>query len=226
MKKDFETSFTGWTMITAAIFLIAGWLLLPHHIGEYFVASDYQEIGKNIWFWIWMYRVHIFGWVIMGIAMFAFAVIAFDKPFRILTLPGLGVIIVGTFTTALAFAFYYTYGAWNVGKTSSMSSEELQTYSDNFLVVNHYFTCLVRFGRIFSGLGFIVFGYGLIKSKLLPSWISIYALLMGLAALCVILFIPDNFDVYKPLYYAKVVWLVLAGISIVKSGMPLTSTEN
>ena len=71
MIKDFETKFTGWAFIVAALLLWLGWGLSPHHIGEYIVASDFVAIGENVWTWIWMYRIHIFGWVTMGIALFA-----------------------------------------------------------------------------------------------------------------------------------------------------------
>ena len=41
MKKDFETNFTGWAFIVAALLLWGGWMLSSHHVGEYFVASDF-----------------------------------------------------------------------------------------------------------------------------------------------------------------------------------------
>ena len=66
MKKDFETNFSGWLFIVAAILLWFSWLLTSHHIGEYIVASDFEAIGEDVWYWIWMYRFHIFGWVIYG----------------------------------------------------------------------------------------------------------------------------------------------------------------
>ena len=204
MKKDFETNFTAWTLITAAILLIAGWELSSHKIGEYFEPTDFAEIGKNLWYWIWMFRIHIFGWVIMGTALMAFASIVNEKPYRIILVPGAGVIIVGTFTTALAFAFYYTYGAWGVGQTAGKSPEEIQQFTDGVIVINQYVTCLVRFGRIFSGLGFVLFGIGLVKWKVMDTWIGAFSILFGLVAMCVILFIPDHFEIYKPVFYAKV----------------------
>ena len=71
MKKDFETKVTGWAFILGALMLWLGWALSPHHIGEYIVASDFEAIGESVWTWIWIYRIHIFGWVTMGIALFA-----------------------------------------------------------------------------------------------------------------------------------------------------------
>ena len=72
MKKDFETKFTGLAMIVGALFLLIGWVLLPHHVGEYFVAEDFPAINENFWLWVWLYRMHIFGWVIMGAGMMAY----------------------------------------------------------------------------------------------------------------------------------------------------------
>src|SRR6056300_1619460 len=152
IKKDFETNFTGWSFIAAALLLWFGWVLSPHHIGEYIVASDFAEIGKNVWYWIWMYRIHIFGWVTMGIALFAFISVTARKPYRVLILPGGGMTIIGTFTLAIAAAYFYNHGAWGVGQTSGMSAIELKEFMNNLLFTNQYVTCFIRFGRIFSGV--------------------------------------------------------------------------
>ena len=51
-KKDFETSFTGWAFIVVSLLLWLGWVIMPHHIGEYIEAGDFAKIGENVWFWI------------------------------------------------------------------------------------------------------------------------------------------------------------------------------
>ena len=166
MIKDFETKFTGWAFILAALLLWGGWALSSHHVGEYFVATDFSSIGENVWYWIWMYRIHIFGWVTMAIAMFSFIAITARKPYRVLILPGAGMTIVGTFTIAIAAAYYYNYGAWGVGQTAGKSPEEIQAFMDSILYTNQYVTCFVRFGRIFSGVGLVLLGAALIKWKI------------------------------------------------------------
>ncbi len=225
MKKDFETNFTGWTFIVAALLLLFGWILSPHHIGEYIVASDFTEIGKDVWFWIWMYRIHIFGWVIMGIALFALVSITARKPYRVLILPGAGMIIIGTFTLAIAAAYFYNHGAWGVGKTANLSTEELQDFMNNLLFTNQYVTCFIRFGRIFSGVGLILLGAGFVKWKIISSWLGWYTIVLGLVAMGIILLIPDNFEVYKPVFYVKVLWLVLMGVTLLKQGVHLPETK-
>lgn len=226
MKKDFETNFTGWAFIVAALLLWGGWTFLSHHVGEYFLASDFEAIGENMWYWIWMYRIHIFGWVTMAIAIFALTAIASRKPYRVLILPGAGMVIVGTFTVAIAAAYYYNYGAWGVGQIAGKSPAEIQEFVNNTLFTNQYVTCFTRFGRIFSGVGLVLLGYGFIKWKLVSSWLGWFTVLLGLAAVGIILSIPNNFEIYKPLFHIKVIWLVMMGIVLLKKGIHLPEFQS
>ena len=221
MKKSFETSFTGWAFVLAAILLWFGWVLSPHHIGEYIIASDFTKIGDSVWFWIWMYRFHIFGWVTMGISMFALLSIITNRPYRTVVLPGIGMIIVGTFTLAIANAFYYNFGAWGVGKTAGLSATEIQEFIDDILFTNQYVTCFIRFGRIFSGVGFVLLGAAFLKWNLVSKWLGWFTVLFGLAAMGIILGIPDNFEIYKPLFHVKVLWLLVMGITLLTKGINL-----
>ncbi|NAY90784.1 hypothetical protein GTQ34_02535 [Muricauda sp. JGD-17] len=219
MKKDFETQFTGWSFLAAALMLGGGWYLSPHHVGEYLEASDFTEIGKNLWPWIWMYRIHIFGWVIMAISMFALASITLKKPYRVIIAPGAGMVIVGSITLAIASAFYYNFGAWGVGETMGKSVVEIQEFMDNILYTNQYVTCFVRFGRVFSGVGLVLLGIGLVKSKTVQAWLGWFTTILGLAAMGVVMGIPDNFEIYKPLFHIKVIWLALMGLVILQRGI-------
>jgi MFS family permease len=224
-KKDLETKYTGYFFIAAAIMLWAGWVLSPHIIGEYIKSTDFLPIGERIWFWIWMFRVHIFGWVIMAIATFAFVTIAAKKPNRVLLVPGAGMLIVGTFAIAIAMAFYYNFGAWGVGKTSGKSPEEVEAFMESILYTNQYVTCFVRFGRIFSGVGLVLLGIGLVKWKIMHIGIGWFTALLGLAAMCIILFIPEYYEYYKPMFHIKVLWLLVMGGALLKSGINLEESD-
>ena len=226
MKKDFETKFTGWSFIVAALLLWGGWALSPHHIGEYIVESDFKEIGKDVWFWIWMYRFHIFGWVTMGIAMFALVSVTARKPYRVLILPGAGMVIIGTFTLAIAAAYFYNHGAWGVGQTAGKSPEEIKAFMNNLLFTNQYVTCFIRFGRIFSGVGLVLLGAGFIKWNIVSKWLGWFTVLLGLVAIGIILGIPDNFEIYKPIFHVKVLWLVAMGVVLLKQGVHLPEEQS
>jgi hypothetical protein len=219
MTKNFETKFTAYSFIAAAVLLWFGWALSPHHIGEYIVASDFPTIGENIWLWIWMYRIHIFGWVFLGIAMFALVSLTSRNPYRVLLLPGAGLVVIGTFTLAIGAAYFYNFGAWGVGKTADMSPVAVQEFMDSMLYTNQYVTCFFRFGRIFSGVGLVLLGAGFIKSNLVSGWLGWFTVLLGLAAMVIILSIPDNFEVYKPIFHIKVLWMVIMGVFLLKNGV-------
>ena len=169
-----------------------------------------------------MYRIHIFGWVIMSIALFSLISITSKAPFRVLMVPGAGMVIVGSFTLAIAGAYFYNHGAWGVGKTEGLSALEIEEFMKNLLFTNQYVTCFIRFGRIFSGVGLMILGAGFLKWNMFNKALSWFTLLLGLIAMCVILFIPDNFEVYKPIFYVKVVWLLAMGSLLLKDGVNLT----
>lgn len=225
VKKDFETNFTGWAFIFAAILLWFGWVLSPHHIGEYIVASDFTAIGEDVWYWIWMYRFHIFGWVTMAIAVFALVSITARKPYRVVILPGAGMLVVGTFTLAIASAYFYNFGAWGVGQTAGKSASEIKEFVDNILFTNQYVTCFIRFGRIFSGVGLVLLGFGFIKWKIVSTWLGWFTALLGLVAMGIILAIPNNFEIYKPIFHVKAIWLLAMGIVILKKGVFLPEVK-
>ena len=226
MKKDFETNFTAWSFIAAALLLWGGWFLSPHHIGEYLAASDFPAINESMWYWIWMFRIHIFGWVTMGIAIFALSAITAKSPYRILILPGAGMIIVGTFTLAIASAFYYNFGAWGIGQTAGKSAAEIQEFMAGTLFTNQYVTCFVRFGRIFSGVGLVLLGAGFVKWKIVDKWLGWFTVLLGLTAMVIILAIPEYYEVYKPIFHVKAIWLAVMGVFILLKGINLPETKS
>ncbi len=226
MKKDFETKFTGWTFLVAALLVWGGWFLSPHHVGEYIVASDFGPIGDDVWFWIWMFRVHIFGWVIMAIALFSLLSITFEKPYRVMLVPGAGMVIAGTMTLAIASAFYYNFGAWGVGQTAGMSAAEIQEFMDSILYTNQYVTCFVRFGRVFSGVGLVLLGLGLVKWKILAAWLGWFTVVLGIAAMGIVMGIPEHFEIYKPVFHVKVIWLVAMGVVLLTQGIRLPKTTS
>jgi hypothetical protein len=123
---------------------------------------------------------------------------------------------------AIASAYYYNYGAWGVGQIEGKTSEEVDTFMNNLLFTNQYVTCFIRFGRIFSGVGLILLGTSFFKWKILDSWLAWFTIIFGVLAVGIILLIPDNFEIYKPLFHIKVLWLVTMGLFILKKGVYLS----
>ena len=226
MEKSIETKYTGWAFIAAALMILFGWELLHHHLGQYIVSTDFAEVNKHMWYWIWMYRIHIFGWVTMTIAVFSFITIASKKPYGAILVSGGGVLIAGSFIIAIASAFYYGFGTWGIGQTEGMTEVERQLFVDDLMPINHYVTCFLRFGRVFSGAGMLILGVVMVKWKLLNPILNWFTAAFGLVILCVILFIPDCFESYKPLTYVKVLWLLSMGIFLLKDGVKSEEISN
>ena len=226
MEKNFETKVTAWFFIAAALMLWIGWALSPHHIQEYIQSDDFTHIGESVWFWIWMFRIHIFGWVILAISMFALISIASKRPYGALILPGAGMIIAGSLILAIASAFYYNFGAWGVGKTMGKSPEEIQQFMNEILYTNQYVTCFVRFGRVFSGVGFVVLGAGLVKWNMVRSWLGWLTIVLGLAAMGIVMMIPEHWDIYKPVFHIKVIWALAMGAMLLREGINLPKQTN
>lgn len=226
MKKEFEIKFTGWAFILAAVMLWGGWMLSSHQVGEYLLATDFPAIGENIWYWIWMFRIYIFGWVVMMIAMFALASVTSKRPYSAILNPGIGMVIIGTFTLAIASAFYYNFGAWGVGKTAGMSAAEIDQFMNDILYTNQYVTCFLRFGRIFSGVGLVLLGAGFVKWNIMKPWLGWFTIVLGLAAMGIILFIPEYYETYKPLFHVKALWLLVMGLMILTQGVNVPDTKS
>ena len=84
-----------------------------------------------------------------------------------------------------------------------------------------YVTCLVRFGRVFFGLGMLVVALGLLKWDVLPKWLVLSTGLLGVAAMALTMGLPDNLEYYAPIFHLNVLWFAAAGAVMYRSGLRL-----
>ena len=217
MNNNFSRNFTGWSFIAAALMLWTGWMLLPVHINMYFRPEDISAIQDHLTLYLWMYRVHIFGMIITVAAMAAFGTIFPRIPSRVLINPGLAVISTGMAASALGSAFFYQFGTSGAYDLQGMPVAMIQEFVDSLKLDTQYAGCFMRFGRVFTGLGMVILGAGLWKSKVLPSWTGITAVLIGIAAMAVIMAVPTDDSFYYPVFHLKALWLAVTGITILRS---------
>ena len=196
-----------------------GWLLMSPHIGAYFEAGDFAEIRTHFQLWIWMYRIHLFGMVTGVIALISLGSYLTRNPARVMAWPGTGVASAGIFVAALAAAFYYHHGAWGALETQGKSVEEVEEFIAKLRVDTEYVTCLVRFGRVFSGVGFLVFGLSILKWAFVPRPLGALASFMGLAAIAVTMLWPDHWSLYTPIFHMTPLWFIAMGVAILRSGI-------
>ena len=219
MRRDFPTTFVACSFLAAAALLWGGWLLLPVKIGTYFQPDDFGRVAERFHFWIWMYRLHLFGMVISAIALAALASLVTAPAAKVLIWPGAAIATAGLIVGAVGAAFYYHHGAWGALELRGKSADEAARFVDALRVDTEYVTCLVRFGRVFSGLGLVLVGSGLIKGRKLPAWLGWWAVGLGLAGMGVTMLLPDQMELYMPVFHAGALWLAAMGGVVLRSGI-------
>jgi hypothetical protein len=215
----FVLKVAGSLFAAAAIMLWLGWTLLRVRPAGFFLPWQFGEIRADYRRWIWLYRVHIFGYLvtIMGAAALAAAV---DGPEdRVLIWPGLAVLAIGSLVGALGAAFYYHMGAWGALDLEGRGEDEITRFIGGLKVLTHYATCLVRFGRVFFGLGQVVLAAGLLLAGILPAWLAAAAGLLGLAAIGVTMAKPDELERYRPIFHLNAAWMLVLGLVMLRAGI-------
>jgi len=221
VNKDFSTNVTGWLFISGALMLWLGWIIMPVHIGAYFEPGNFSAIKEHLYLWIWMYRIHIFGYIICVMALIALGSLLTESRVRVLAWPGIAVASIGLVVSVLATAFYYHHGAWGALQTEGQSPETIRLFVESLRTDTEYVTCLIRFGRVFLGLGLVVLALGFLKWKVFPLLISAPAILLGLAGMALSMGFPNNLEYYVPVFHLNSAWLLTMGIVTLRKGVNL-----
>jgi hypothetical protein len=219
MNRDFPTTVVASFFIVGAALIWLGWMAMPVHLGVYFLPENFPAIMERFHLWIWMFRFHLFGDLITVMALVAFGSTIADQEDRVVIWPGIAVCVGGLFVTALGQAFYYHHGAWGALTTQGQPAEVLAAHVESLRIDTEYVTCLVRFGRVFFGLGQLVFGLGLLRGKLVPGAISLGAMLLGVAAMALTMALPDELVYYVPIFHLNCLWLLAFGVVVPRSAL-------
>jgi hypothetical protein len=219
MLRDFTTDVTGWLFLAGALMFWGAAVALPHRVGMFFRSDDFPAIGARLWLWLWLYRVHLFGVVVSALALVALGALVVDQPgVRVLVWPGAAVAVAGLIVGAVGSAFYYHFGVWGALETKK-SPKVAKELVDSLHLPTHYVTCLVRFGRVFCGLGLTVLGAGLLHGNVLPWWVGGGAAALGVAAMALTMLWPDNWSLYVPVFHLQALWLAATGVYILLYGI-------
>jgi hypothetical protein len=213
-RADFAATVTAVLFVSGALLLWAGWVLLPARIGEFFEPPDFGRVHEHLRLWIWLFRAHLFGHLTAAMALVALAARRDPGDARVLTWPGLAVACAGLIVSAVAAAFYYHFGAWGAIDMAGAPMERVEQLVRDLRVPTEYVTCLVRFGRVFLGLGLTVLALGLLRGKLLPPWLAAVAAALGVAAMAVTMAFPDDLHFYDPIFHMNAAWLFATGVTV------------
>ncbi len=214
---DLTIGVTGWLFVAAAAMLWLGWTLLPVRLGTFLEPGDFGRVHARLHLWIWLYRLHLFGQVFTVMAFVAFATATSGSDARIVLWPAVAVLGVGSMVTALAGAFYYHFGAWGAIDMAGKPAEVVTAFVESLKPSTEYITCLVRFGRVFFGVGQVVLAAGLLLGGIFPVWLAVGGGVLGLAAIAVTMGFGDNLEYYTPLFHLNALWLASIGYVVLVS---------
>ena len=221
MEDRRRTRFTGGLFIAAGLMLALGWALLPLKIGEFFKVGDFAAVEAHLQLWIWLFRFHLFGHLIAVMALVAFGTLLSDDFAKTVALPGIVVATSGLIVGAVAAAFYYHFGAWGALDMAGKQPHQVAAFVESLRVDTEYVTCLQRFGRVFFGLGQMVFGLAFVlAARMMPHWLGSLALGLGVAAMALTMALPDDLHLYTPIFYLNSFWYVLCGIHLLRGEGP------
>jgi hypothetical protein len=219
MLQDFTTNVTGALFLAGAIMLWGAAALSPRRVGMFFRGDDFPAIGARLHLWLWLYRVHLFGVVVSALALVALAALVQGQPaVRVLVWPGAAVGVAGLIVGAVGSAFYYHFGVWGALETRKNPSAA-KDLVESLHLPTHYVTCLVRFGRVFCGLGLTVLAVGLLHGEVLPWWVGGGAAALGVAAMALTMLWPDNWALYTPVFHLQALWLAATGAYLLLYGI-------
>ena len=210
--NDYEFNVTGGLFLAAASMLWLGWALLPAKLGAYFVTADFEAVRAHRRSWIWLYRVHLFGHVASVMAFVALATLASGTPSRIIVWPAVAVLGTGLMMGAVAAAFYYHFGAWGSADMDGKPAEVIRAFIDSLRISTEYVTCLVRFSRLFIGVGQVVLAIGLLQAGPWPPWLVGWGGLLGVTGMALTMGLPDNLSLYRPVFHLNALWLATFGV--------------
>lgn len=216
----FETQVTGSLFLAAAVMLWGGWVLLPVKIDAYFVPDDFAAVGRRRRTWIWIYRLHLFGYIMGVMAFISLATLLEGAGGRIVVFPAVGVVSAGLLMGALSSAFYYHFGAWGSLDMEGKSDETIRGFVDSLRVSTEYVTCLVRFGRVFLGVGQMVLMIGLsLSGDVWPTWLIVAGGVLGVVGMALTMGLPDDLNLYRPVFHANAWWLAAMGaVTLAQTG--------
>jgi len=219
MVGSFATDVTGWFFLAGALMFWGGAVLLPRRVGMFFRSDDFPAIGTRLQLWLWLYRIHLFGVVVSALALVALAASLANQPaVRVLVWPGVAVAVAGLIVGAAGSAFYYHFGVWGAletGKDPNVATDLVESLR----LPTHYVTCLVRFGRVFCGLGLTVLAVGLLHGEVFPWWVGGGAAALGVVAMALTMALPDNWTLYTPVFHLQALWLAATGAYLLLYGI-------
>jgi hypothetical protein len=64
----------------------------------------------------------------------------------------------------------------------------------------------------------VVLALAFLLGGLMPLWLTVSAAALGLAGMALTMAFPDNLEFYRPVFHLTALWLVAAGVAVLRLG--------
>ena len=219
MDSQFNLRFTGLSLLIGGIFVFAGYTIMPVSVTLNFSLDMLPIITNNLEFWVRSFQILVFGYFIRIIGIVALSSLHQNSPASPVLNAGVMVCSLGMLVAGIAEGYYMHTGGFAQWKVGLIPLEQHNALIASLEVTNEWASCIKRFGRMFTHLGFVFIGWGLLRGQFLERWLGIYATVLGIAGICLLMILDKDPNDYLPMGYAVTIWFVLTGIMVYRKSM-------
>lgn len=210
-QANFNTRFTGITLILGGIMVGAGYLIRPVAIDQHFQIANFLDIGIFNTTWIRSFQILVFGFFISLAGLVALGILHWKSESRTIIFSGLAICAATLLVNALCESYYMHVGAWGAYELRDATEEKQLAFLANLRPLGEWMICLTRMANMFFSLGFIVLGLGLVRARLVARWLGGASVLIGISGMMILMLYPDKAAAFAPVRLAITLWYIGLG---------------
>ena len=215
-QPTFNLRFTGILLIMGAVMVNLGFGHRPVQLQDTFDLPSFLEAHEHQDFWIWSFRILVFGLFIQVMGLAALKTLFRQSEADTVISPGILVCTFALLVSAMSEAYYLHMGAWAGWKVSTLEPALQNPFLQTLEVTREWVVCLTRTGYMFFCLGLTVVGWGLFRDTLFPKWLGIYALALGIGGITIMMIYDSRTDLYVPVRWGFSIFFWLAGFILMR----------
>lgn len=207
------TRFTAIALILGGILPILGLAIRPLLVEQNFnfQPADFAAIEARHGLWILSYQVMVFGLFVRLAGLVALGSLHGHTLARSVVWPGVAIALAATVVNGISAGYYMHLGSWGAQQWPAASDAAKIAFLDSIRPGSELMICLERMAKMFFSLGLTVFGAGLALGRVVPRWLGIAAVVIGMAGMMALFALPFSHTVFLPFDIAIAIWLVGLG---------------
>jgi hypothetical protein len=207
------TLFTGVVLLLGAVLVPLGMGIRPLLVEQnfHFQPADFDSIRSARGIWILSYQILVFGLFMRLAGLVALGSLHGETSARTVLYPGIAICAAGLVINSLSAGYYMHTGFWGADTLAQATPEMRGNFLTQIQPTSEYMICLERMGKMFFSLGLVFTGAGLYLAALMPRWLGMAAVLIGLAGMAALFIAPFSQVVFIPFDVLIALWFATLG---------------